>query len=450
MSPKIIQAEYDKLDRIANQFAKNAESVADMQSHVGQAAQALQHGGWVGESAMSFFAEMDDVVFPAVTRLADALTEARSVALQVKDTLQMAEEEASKPFQMVAAGFIGNLTDGVSSGHVEAFDEDDGGLLGWLGDKADAVGDFIVDHRDEIALGGALLAAGVATVLTGGLAAPIIAGAVAAGGITLAVNAASPEYPLMDGVIGNTISGGFIGWGVGSAEAAVSALRGISAASPWAASVGGAVSQWTGSAGAALPIARIMTFAPPALEFVSGGSMAVSSGGFDWLIPKRYESAIHTGSDYLGMGAAGLNLVGSVGGNYLIKRAFSNPLSYTPGSALTGAGNSTMFQGHHLYPQNQLGRLDFANSLLDDAVLLPSGCHPFLPNLHTKGAASVHGFIRQGLSDIGGRAVFDTMRPAQQLQFLQRVNSQFMASLFTQVTPRMGGAAVWLGRLGSR
>jgi hypothetical protein len=363
--------------------------------------------------------------------------------------MQEAEEEAARPFQGTVTGFI-DAIDNSESDHKTAEEDNDSSIWGWISDTADAVGDFIVDHRDEIALGGAVIAAGVATVATGGLAAPIIAGAVAAGGITAAVNASSPEYPLLDGVLGNTISGGFIGWGVGSAGAAVGALRGISTATPWAASVGGAAAQWSGSAGVALPVARIMTFAPPVLEFISGSSMVVSSGGFDWAIPEQYESSAHTLSNYVGMGSAGLNLAGSLGGNYLIKRAFSNPLSYLPGGSLSGAGNSNMFQGHHLYPQNALGRLGFADDLLDDAVLLPSGNHPFLPNLHTKGANSIHGLIRQNVSNIGGRAVFDTMRPMQQLQFLQRVNSQFMSGLMTQVAPRAGDVALWAGRLGSQ
>ena len=105
-----------------------------------------------------------------------------------------------------------------------------------------------------------------------------------------------------------------------------------------------------------------------------------------------------------------------------------------------------MVQGHHLYPQKELGILSFSDDLLDDAVLLPSGNHPFIPNLHTKGSASIHGFIRQNLTNIGERAVFDAWAPAQQLQFLQNVNKQFVSSVMTQLRPFADDALAWAGK----
>lgn len=440
----IIQVDYEQLETITQRFTALSEDIQTVQRTMQQRVDALIHGGWVGRGSTAFYNEMSDDVLPALARLDAALAESSAISRQIAVLFNAAEEEAAAQFQVLASGF------GVMDGFVGRPVNDDGGVLGWIGDRAGDAWGWIEDHRDEVALGAAVIAAGVATVLTAGAAAPIIAGAVAAGGLTLGINAASPKYDLFDGVLGNTVSGAFIGWGVGSTHTAINTLRGISEATPWAAQIGGAASQKFASARLALPVARVMTFAPPVLEAISGGSMVVSGGGLDWLIPERLETAVHATSNVLGLSAAATNLAASFGGNMLIQHAWNNPLAYPPGGKLTGVGNSAMFQGHHFYPQNELGRLDFAKDLLDDAVLIPSGRNPFIPNLHQGAADSIHGFIRENIKSIGGRSMFDVMPPAQQLQFLQKVNNQYLSSILTQ-SQRVSHAIdplVWAGKFG--
>lgn len=440
----IIQVDYEQLETITQRFNTLSEDIQTVQRTIQQRVDALIHGGWVGRGSTAFYNEMSDDVLPALARLDAALAESSAITRQIAVLFNAAEEEAAAQFQVLASGF------GIIDGFLDRPANDDGGVLGWIGDRAGDAWGWIEDHRDEVALGAAVVAAGVATVLTAGAAAPIIAGAVAAGGLTLGINAASPKYDLFDGVLGNAVSGAFIGWGVGSTHTAINALRGISKATPWAASIGGAASQTFASARLALPVARVMTFAPPVLEAISGSSMVVSGGGLDWLIPERMETAVHTTSNVLGMSATATNLAASLGGNMLIKHAWNNPLAYQPGGQLTGAGNSAMFQGHHFYPQKELGQLAFAKDLLDDAVLIPSGRNPFIPNLHQGAADSIHGFIRENIKSIGGRSMFDVMPPAQQLQFLQKVNNQYLSGILTQaqLVSHAIDPLVWAGKLG--
>ena len=109
-------------------------------------------------------------------------------------------------------------------------------MIGWIGGAIGTAWDFVEDHRDEIALGGAVIAAGIVTLATGGLVAPIIAGAVAAGGLTFGINwggeflrehsiiSSAPRYSLLDGVLSNTIGGAIVGFGVGSVGSAIANL----------------------------------------------------------------------------------------------------------------------------------------------------------------------------------------------------------------------------------
>ena len=104
MSINIIQAEYDKLENIAGRFGESAESTADMQSRIKQSVHALQNGRWEGKGSTAFFTEMERGIFPAMIRLTDALEQAQSVTLQVKDIFQAAEEGAARPFGGEADG----------------------------------------------------------------------------------------------------------------------------------------------------------------------------------------------------------------------------------------------------------------------------------------------------------------------------------------------------------
>jgi len=104
MSNNIIQAEYDRLENIAACFGESVENTTGMCSRIESGVQVLQNGKWEGQAANAFFTEMNRDVFPAITRLTNALEQAQSVTLQVKDIMQAAEEEAARPFGGEAGG----------------------------------------------------------------------------------------------------------------------------------------------------------------------------------------------------------------------------------------------------------------------------------------------------------------------------------------------------------
>lgn len=109
MTAEIIQAQYEQLEKVASQFGQQSEMNAEMYGRIQQAVQALEQGGWEGQGANAFFAEMDGTINPALQRLVNALDEARSVTLEIKQVIQQAEEEAAAPFGGRAAEGNGSV-----------------------------------------------------------------------------------------------------------------------------------------------------------------------------------------------------------------------------------------------------------------------------------------------------------------------------------------------------
>lgn len=110
MSEAFIQAKYDQLAVIAGKFGQQAQATADLRSRLLRSMQPLQAGGWQGQGATAFFAEMNGVVLPAMQRMIRVLEEARRVTLKISEIMRQAEEEASAVFrgQAVAAGSNGS------------------------------------------------------------------------------------------------------------------------------------------------------------------------------------------------------------------------------------------------------------------------------------------------------------------------------------------------------
>jgi len=103
MSSELVQAQYDKLDEIANRFTQHSEMQQILQNRLNERVQALRNGGWIGRGSEAFFGEMDEI-FPALGRLAQSLERASSVTVQIKRIFQEAEKEAAAPFSRVEVG----------------------------------------------------------------------------------------------------------------------------------------------------------------------------------------------------------------------------------------------------------------------------------------------------------------------------------------------------------
>ena len=111
MSSDVIQANYEALESIAARFGQQSEMNAAMYGRLRQAVQVLEQGGWEGQGSSAFFAEMDGTIYPALQRLIDALDEAQSTTLEIKQIIQQAEEEAAAPFGGRAAEGGGTVAD---------------------------------------------------------------------------------------------------------------------------------------------------------------------------------------------------------------------------------------------------------------------------------------------------------------------------------------------------
>jgi WXG100 family type VII secretion target len=99
MSAEIIQSKYEELENIARRFGQQAQATRTLQRQVQRNAGALRNGGWTGRGAAAFTGEMEQKLFPAMQRLSDALAEAQTTTLQVKEIIQKAEEEAASVFR---------------------------------------------------------------------------------------------------------------------------------------------------------------------------------------------------------------------------------------------------------------------------------------------------------------------------------------------------------------
>jgi WXG100 family type VII secretion target len=94
-----IKADYDQLEAVASRFNSQSQVVQEMLQQVRRGMEQLE-GEWIGRGSDAFFAEMQSEVLPASMRLQQVLEDAGQVTRQISQTLQQADEEASRPFQV--------------------------------------------------------------------------------------------------------------------------------------------------------------------------------------------------------------------------------------------------------------------------------------------------------------------------------------------------------------
>lgn len=116
MSGRIIQCDYDDMASIMQNFSQQADQTRQLMDVMRRLVGELQSGGWIGNGAQAFFSEMEDLVFPGVNRMAEALTDAGSATQRISELLRSAEEEAARLFQGDGAGADGGTGGGVGGG----------------------------------------------------------------------------------------------------------------------------------------------------------------------------------------------------------------------------------------------------------------------------------------------------------------------------------------------
>lgn len=97
----VVQAQYEQLEEIARRFEAQAEAGQAMQRMLQQRVEALQGGGWIGQAADTFYTELEDVLWPGLTRCQDALLSAGQKVGQTITILRQAEAEAANSFAVV-------------------------------------------------------------------------------------------------------------------------------------------------------------------------------------------------------------------------------------------------------------------------------------------------------------------------------------------------------------
>lgn len=98
MAVSIIQAEYELLSQIVNQFDIMSDCKAQMTRKVRYVVDTLEQDGWWGRGAQAFYREMYEDVLPGLSRLQQAFAEAGAVTKQILEVLQRSEEEAARLF----------------------------------------------------------------------------------------------------------------------------------------------------------------------------------------------------------------------------------------------------------------------------------------------------------------------------------------------------------------
>ena len=93
-----VQADYDELNNIANQFAQEAAGVEQLANQIMSLVGELEGGGWIGRGADAFYGEMHDLVEPGLQRLSRALEDAGNATKQIVNIMSQAEHEASNLF----------------------------------------------------------------------------------------------------------------------------------------------------------------------------------------------------------------------------------------------------------------------------------------------------------------------------------------------------------------
>lgn len=111
-----IQANYDELARVAKSFSNKASEVQRLTQQTQRCVGQLQSGDWVGKGAQNFFREMEQLVFPGMKRLNNALSQAGTVSQQISQIFRTSEEQASHVWDNIGAGAAGAGGAGVGAG----------------------------------------------------------------------------------------------------------------------------------------------------------------------------------------------------------------------------------------------------------------------------------------------------------------------------------------------
>ncbi len=100
-----IQVRYGDLEQIVQTLVSLTDSTGTLRTGLLHQMDVLQSGGWVGGGAQSFFSEMEHLMFPALDRLENALSNASGVIRHAADLFSEAEQQTAALFRGEGGGF---------------------------------------------------------------------------------------------------------------------------------------------------------------------------------------------------------------------------------------------------------------------------------------------------------------------------------------------------------
>ena len=116
---RVVKLNYDELRTIIHKFRDEGEDIVQLHASLRDRVRDL-HKDWQGEAADDFFAEMEIVVLPAVSRLSKALFHAQDVLQKITKTIQEYDEDTKGFFQgdftHVSPELLGMLAGGAGIG----------------------------------------------------------------------------------------------------------------------------------------------------------------------------------------------------------------------------------------------------------------------------------------------------------------------------------------------
>jgi WXG100 family type VII secretion target len=113
-----IQADYERLQQIAQRFRAQAQGVQQLTQQVKSKMGRLQQT-WEGRAADAFFLEMNQVLLPGINRLQKAFDHSSLTVTKIANVMKEAETTAANLFKGNATGGGGEAATGYGGGYDE-------------------------------------------------------------------------------------------------------------------------------------------------------------------------------------------------------------------------------------------------------------------------------------------------------------------------------------------
>ncbi len=98
MAAETVQIDKEVVDQVAQRFGKLSQNVQQLLQTLNQLSQTLQEK-WVGDAASKYQSEWQGEMTPAFNRLIQAFNTFQSTSVEIKNTFQQHEDEASAIFK---------------------------------------------------------------------------------------------------------------------------------------------------------------------------------------------------------------------------------------------------------------------------------------------------------------------------------------------------------------